>query len=376
MGKVFIVHFQPLEKYPPVMNLIRYMTRVSSGSTEIHVVSTEGEEGKQLFGADGVVIHRLGKFSRTWTRLQRLKFYLQFNFKGLALLLKYKPGKVLYYETLSGGPPGLYRSFFNKDCQLFIHYHEYTSPEEYRHGMFVNRWLHALEKRQYKHARWVSHTNEYRGKLFARDLGPFSPARVNVLPNYPPESWRRSVPPLQERAAQGRIRFVYVGALSLDTMFVETFATFIKQHPDNYTWDIFSDNFSPDVVQFFDNLNASNIFFRGGIAYDKLPETLSEFDIGVILYKGHIPNYVYNAPNKLFEYLSCGLDVWFPIEMTGSKPYTTTGTYPEVLEVNFNRLASVDALPKKYHSSYRLKEQAYFCEDVYSNLVGWLLERN
>ena len=52
--------------------------------------------------------------------------------------------------------------------------------------------------------------------------------------------------------------------------------------------------------------------FKGHINYDNLPTTLNKYQVGVILYKGHIPNYVYNAPNKLFEYLAAFLMFGIP----------------------------------------------------------------
>jgi len=45
------------------------------------------------------------------------------------------------------------------------------------------------------------------------------------------------------------------------------------------------------------------------IDYYDLPKELVKYDTGLVLYKGHIPNYVYNVPNKVYEYLSCGLEV-------------------------------------------------------------------
>ena len=48
---------------------------------------------------------------------------------------------------------------------------------------------------------------------------------------------------------------------------------------------------------------------------------LSNYDVGVILYKPLIDNFKYNAPNKLFEYLVCGLEVWFPGNLLGILPY-------------------------------------------------------
>ena len=67
----------------------------------------------------------------------------------------------------------------------------------------------------------------------------------------------------------------------------------------------------------FEQNKSHNINFRGAISQSDFPLIISQYQIGLVLYKGHIPNYIYNAPNKLFEYLACGLDVWYPICMKG-----------------------------------------------------------
>jgi hypothetical protein len=53
------------------------------------------------------------------------------------------------------------------------------------------------------------------------------------------------------------------------------------------------------------------------------------------LYKGHIPNYIYNVPNKVYEYLACGLQVWY------SKDLLTT----EKLNVGFNDIENNTLIP-------------------------------
>jgi hypothetical protein len=45
------------------------------------------------------------------------------------------------------------------------------------------------------------------------------------------------------------------------------------------------------------------------VDYYQLPMELVKFDVGLVLYKGTIPNHVYSVPNKVYEYLNCGLDV-------------------------------------------------------------------
>lgn len=372
MGKIFIVHFQPLEKYPPVLNMLRHLAAVKTHGLNIHAISTAAGNGKKLLKVDGITIHRVCKWRNGMSRIDRLLLYVQFQVRALALLRMNKPENVLYYETLSAGAPILYKNWFNRKSKLYIHYHEYTSPAEYKQGMFVARWLHWLEKRIYKKAVWVSHTNLQRAKLFAEDIGSAAPAEVQAIPNYPPRKWKQVSASITSPKSN-RIGFVYVGALSLDTMHLVSFANFIAGNPLKYYWDIYSDNFSPEVISFFERHNAPNIFFRGGVEYDDLPSILPHYDIGVILYKGHIPNYIYNAPNKLFEYLTAGLDAWFPREMEGCVPYKTYKTYPEVLEIDFQQLNIEEVIPGQHKTGYSSGQMDFYFEESVWLLTHQLL---
>ncbi len=81
---------------------------------------------------------------------------------------------------------------------------------------------------------------------------------------------------------------------------------------------------------------------KGYVPYELMPSILSNYDIGVILYKGVIPNHIYAVSNKLFEYWACGLDVWFSDKMTGSLQYSRTDFYPKLIPVNFDELDRFD----------------------------------
>ncbi len=162
--------------------------------------------------------------------------------------------------------------------------------------------------------------------------------------------------------------------MSLDTMYVEAFARFIAEKPNDYYWDIYSDNFTPEVLTFFDSFKAPNIYFHGSVEYDALPELLPKYDIGIVLYKGHILNYVYNAPNKVFEYLALGLDVWFPKEMKGCESYMTCKTYPEVLKVDFQKLNFSEVVPGARKPQYLPKQNDYYFESHVLPLVSKFLD--
>jgi hypothetical protein len=101
---------------------------------------------------------------------------------------------------------------------------------------------------------------------------------------------------------------------------------------------------------------------------------LSDYDVGVILYKGHIPNYIYNAPNKLFEYLACGLDVWFPHVMKSCFKYVTSHTYPKILPVDFSNFNLLDLEKTIDRNDLEFKQPQYYCETALYPLAKQLIK--
>jgi hypothetical protein len=361
MRSWFIVHFQPLEKYPPVINFIRFVQGQPDFKNDLQVISTH--PGKETINFSNVPVHRVVKWGKR-SRIQRLFFYASFNLRSLFLLIRHRPEKVLYYETLSAFGPWFYKKYINSKAELYIHYHEYISSKEYEQGMVMTRRLHEKEKQLYPVASWISHTNNDRMQLFLKDIG----SRYNytyIMPNYPSASWKEKAAAV-ERNKGGRIAFVYVGALSLSTMHTREMAEFVARHQDECFWDIYSDNHNEEVIAFLKTLNAPNIHFKGAVAYDDLPLVLPKYDVGVILYNGNTPNYEYNAPNKFFEYYICGLNVWFGQGMKGMIPYIKADSKPVVELVNFDHL-TIPVRERAVRIEH-LPEAAYTAENVYLSL--------
>jgi hypothetical protein len=365
MSKWMIVHFQPLEKYPPAINFIRFACqRSEKGKNRLHVITTHPGKNKKTIDFENTLVHRVITW-REMNRIQRLLFYISFNVKAAWLLFKYRPQTILYYETLSAFGPWIYKKIINRKANVFIHYHEYTSPAEYQSGMLLSRWLHEREKQIYPLVCWLSHTNKDRLDFFLKDAGDHIPPFTYVLPNYPSISWKHKAIEVQKENNH-RIGFVYVGALSLQGMYTREMVEFVFKHPEECFWDIYSDNHDKDVIEFINTKSASNIYFKGAISYDELPNVLPKYDIGVILYTGSTMNYEYNAPNKFFEYLSCGLNIWFGSGMKGLYDYKRKDSKPWVECVDFKNLK----LPEFSHA-LRVKcilEQQYNSEAVYENL--------
>ena len=340
MKTICIVHFQPLEKYPPAFNFLRCIEKGGFSKDQIHVITTSPPSSFTEINIPGVTIHRVS-LPENASRSRRLFFYLNFHYRCWDLLKRLKPVAVLYYETLSAFAPVLYKQLGNTKLMLLSHYHEYTSPAEYQNGMIVNRLFHLIETPAYSKMSWVSHTNENRARLFRKDLAEKSPAEIAIVPNYPPDEWTQRAK-LKKQQPDSKIQFVYVGALSDDTMYVSELFRWIDDNQERYSLTIYTDNYEPNVMNLLSQFTAGNIHFKGAISYDKLPEVLPGYDVGLILYRGTTFNYTYNAPNKFFEYLNCGLNVIYPSVMVGMDEYKTVYPDQQILSVDFSKLEKLE----------------------------------
>jgi glycosyltransferase involved in cell wall biosynthesis len=372
MRNWFIVHFQTLEKYPPVNNFIRFVSSQPDYENNLHVITVHPGKGKTAVEFPNVATHRIATIKER-NRFSRLFFYIYFNVKALLLLIKHKPASILYYETLSAFPALWYKKWINPKVRLFIHYHEYTSPEDYASGMVISRLLHKSERKLYEKATWVSHTNATRMAFFLKDIGKQRGINTAILPNYPPAQWIQSAASVK-RADDKRIGFVYVGALGMTSMYTREMAEFVANHSDKCYWHIYSDNHEKEAREYLARLNAPNIVFKGGVKYDDLPLVLAQYDIGVIIYKGVSLNHIYSEPNKFFEYLVCGLNVWYPEEIKGMHGFEQSKIRPWVRQVNFTDLQFPECADG--YRKEQIQEQPYTADSVYEKLWKKLNQKN
>jgi hypothetical protein len=295
---------------------------------------------------------------------KRMYNYIVFYSSVFFGCLRQRPSILLAYETLSFFPAWLYKKCSSAKPAIMIHYHEYMTHQEVNTGMKLNKWVHRLEEKSYPETVWISHTNQDRMQQFLKDHPRISIPHTYILPNYPSAKWKSK--PVADITRP--VKIIYVGALSLDTMFTKEFSQWVITQNGKVCWDIYSNNLSTDVVNYFNELNTSWIQFKGACEYAKLPLLLPDYNVGIILYKGHIPNYVYNAPNKLFEYLACGLDVWYPDLMVGCRPFQTNGTWPKVVALDFNRL-HIDVETLIDRTGLEHKQPSYFYQQVLPVMV-------
>lgn len=231
--------------------------------------------------------------------------YVFYNFLATILLFVNRPNVVVVFETLSVFPAYVYSRIFKK-TKVHIHFHEYLSNEEKEIASDYLKMLLNLEGRLLK-KHTSSQTNEDRKVLFLLDNPQIHSKKVLVFPNLPPENWWLKYGQVKTPWKGGKIKLVHVGVLDADTMFLEEILIWVHQNINDIDLTIFSQSISSSAKQILSKYQSPNIHVEEPIYYYDLPAKLTQFDIGIVLYKGHIPNYVYNVPNKVFEYLSCGL---------------------------------------------------------------------
>jgi hypothetical protein len=264
--------------------------------------------------------------------------------------------------------PLIWFRLFGKKGRLFIHYHEYISPSEYRSNSILF-FLNQYEKKLYPNTKWISHTNHKRCELFLRDMPMVNSAQLRIVPNYPPRQWTNF---RKEKGLTMERKIVYVGAVGLDSMFLRQFSIWVESKKGALIWDIYSQQDTSELQDFLIQIESKHINVNGYVRYEELPLVLTNYHIGVILYNAVSENFIYNAPNKLFEYLICGLDVWYPEAMEGIYSFNEFITSPRVIPVDFDDANSLD-YAASLCKDFKPLRAAYCAEDVLLPLKDELL---
>jgi hypothetical protein len=364
---IVIIHFNPIELYPPIINLINYMT-VKMPATKIYLFtnSTDDTISKYQSKSGNISIKRYAVIDQRFSLFRRYWNYFNFYFKSFVSLRKIQPKWVWYFETISALPVTMYfRLKGSRQTKLIIHYHEYISPAEYTNGPAIVKWMHKGEKKLYKIVYSLSQTNEERMQLFLRDNELSLKGKTHILPNYPPKRW------INEKIGKGTIeypvRIVHAGSIGIDSLYIREFCDWVHRQNGRVTFDIYSSQNTDAVRNYISENKYHFIEIKGYVPYELMPSILSDYEIGVILYKGVIPNHIYAVSNKLFEYWACGLDVWFSDKMTGSLQYARTDCYPKLIAVNFTELDRFDLNCAMSHAGLTYQPSSYYCEQLFDS---------
>jgi hypothetical protein len=266
--------------------------------------------------------------------------YTSWHMRVAAEVAMWKPDAIISVEPHSTLATWTYYNVFRGDADLYIHHHEYYAPEDYSAGgMRLLRATRGLEQRDlFRRAKWVSQTNHERLRLLREWNPEITDASAHVLPNYPPEAWTlRASHSKHDRS--DKLRMIYVGSASLADTYILEIGRWAAENATTVSLHVTGDNVAGDVWASLESLGAHNITLDPkGCDYDSLPQLLTKYDVGLVLYKGNTLNFVHNVPNKAIEYLAAGLEVWYPGEMRGMRDFHVTHPQLPLREVNFSTL--------------------------------------
>ena len=371
--RVTVVHWFPLEQFPPAQNLLRFLR--DSEQVDACCLTTSNDRGYPDFFVDGCPIFRRNFPGIRMGRLKRLWLLLSFPIWVFIKLWRLKPEVVLYLEPHSAPGVFLY-SVLHPGCRIFIHYHEYRELSHYRErGNLVARVAHRLEQLWlYRRAEWISHTNSDRVDLFLKDVPGVAREKMRVMPNYPPADWLRTRGAAWPAVGEP-LRLFYAGAASFrDTWIREVCEWVLMQPASEVTLDLMINNSDRETRDWLESIRCDQVGVNTiGIDYAQLPELLRNYHVGLILYRGTTRNYIYNAPNKLFETLVCGLDVWYPPCMLGVKPYDRADVVPRVLETDFEHLDRLNLSSRRSRAGLKEAPWTTTCEEPLGKLLQQML---
>ncbi len=302
--KLCILHFNILEKYPPAMNFINDLES-DNKKFELLAISSKNTTSYSHFSFSNGFIFRIGNINGG--RLKRYFSYLAFNFWSLMLLVWFRPQEIVVFETLSIWPAYFYKKI-RKQVNIHVHHHEYASLDEIEANSAYLNFLHRKEQRLFKNATF-SHTNDDRRALYLKDHPNLISSKVDVYPNLPPQSWWLEYGSKRITWQGPKIKLVYVGALDLETMYVQEVVDWVLSNPDVLELTIISQQMNTKTRSYIKSKVGDQIRLVPPINYKELPNELLKYDIGVFMYKGVSKNHVFSVPNKVLEYLYCGLNV-------------------------------------------------------------------
>lgn len=364
--ELVILHFAPLEIYPPVINLGVFLSKFSNPNINITILTTFPELKIDSVEIDNVKVIRFKGIEPNNSKFEKAARYFKIYFSMFIYLIKVKPKVVLYFETLSSLPVLLYKKFF-KNVSVFIHYHELVTKEELMDGRLLNKYLNIAEEKQYPKASWISNTNTQRTNLFSKQYEIPDRQILKELPNYPSREWvENKIHPNIHEKKNGVVRLVHIGALSNDGMYLQEVLEFFGDK-EGYALDFYSH--SKDKLIEKKLTSYSNVDFKGSINYNEIVSLKGKYDVGLVLYKGTSLNVAYCAPNKIFEYLGLGLDVWCSDKLITARDYQISETFPKMVMVDYTKLSEDTLKEVISHAGLKFKESPYVYENVYNDVL-------
>ncbi len=304
--------------------------------------SSENRKGIPRWESPSVRVDRPGHPHPESPMLLRMAGYLAWHVRTAVALVKWRPDVIMSVEPHSALAVWIYYFILRGKARLFVHHHEYYAPEDFRrNGMRLLRVVGKMERRDlFQRAEWVSQTNRERMRLLREWNPQIRGETAKIFPNYPLGEWsENSDAVVKERLGMRPLRLIYVGSASFEDTFIREVVEWVGRREGEVSLHICGNNIHSDVWEWLRERAFANVTLEPeGRDYRELPSLLGKSDVGLVLYKGKTLNFVYNVPNKAIEYLSCGLEVWYPPEMDGMTIFHREHSESELRMIDFTNL--------------------------------------
>jgi glycosyltransferase involved in cell wall biosynthesis len=211
------------------------------------------------------------------------------------------------------------------------------------------------------------------------------PASCFVVRNAPPLAFaRRRIPNNHTNV----IKLVYAGSITgLGTEGIEHMVRAVAISEERFTLTILPAEGSMAAESLAEMIRelaaAARVILKDQVERNRLPDTLTQFDIGVVLYPvrpGQNNNSLMAAPNKLYEYLASGLSIIASNNETmqfvsrEGLGWNLAGESPEETAEFLYRLhkAEVEACCQRAESAFR---ERYNYESQAEPVLQWFVRR-
>jgi hypothetical protein len=181
---------------------------------------------------------------------------------------------------------------------------------------------------------WVSQTNIDRKRKFQEFFPQMNEKQLRVFPNHPSKNWVETVKNRKTEISE-IVKFIHVGSLGIETTYIRELVEWIQSQNGRASLTVVSQNIENCVRELITNNQWVTLI--GNVPYKELPNIICDHHVGVVLYKGHIPNFVYNIPNKVNEYLACGLNVWYSDALISTQKFAIENPQYPLEKVDFSK---------------------------------------
>ena len=336
-----IVHYAPVDLYPPVQNLISEL--VGEPNLEVRLITG------YPYLSDFVNV----RSPRGWFAYERFPWlhHLWWFFTLWKKAWVWKHEKWLLYEANSY--PALLALASERD--IWLHFHEYRRPKNPE--SILERW-YETRIRSFLHKTYrVSHVTDARIKLLKEELGQSSDVKFERMWNCPRFQWADGALKSDELPKT----IVVVGALGKSCWASEVIESMKKQN--KYTLHVYGkDSFT----------STERVQFKGWVNYSELPSVLERYRVGLVWYNGNSTNVKTSISNKIFEYLHSGLHVLLSADLKEAELSLFPQYRNHISITDFSNSHWIKALDSAFEKPRVPNKDHHFVESC-QPLLKWVL---